>query len=184
MRSLPWIAFISQTGSEVVDISESLGICPKYILSNNRSKISDRTYKFIHDRKITLIISPFQIKNEDYSFIRYLPIDLITLNGFLKILPSWFCEENKGKIFNGHPGLITRYPELKGKDPQKRAYEGNYLYVGSVIHEVTPIVDDGQVVVVEEMLRKGGESLDDFYNILRGTSLESWKIFFKSKGYA
>lgn len=179
MKSLPWIAFISQTGSEVVDISESLGITPKYILSNNKNKISDRTHKFIYDNRITLIISPFHVEEKNYNFIKFLPIDLITLNGFLKILPGEFCEENQGKIFNGHPGLITRYPELKGKDPQLRAYKGNYPYVGSVIHKVTPIVDDGEVIVVEEVKRKGGETLDEIYNILRSTSLESWKKFFK-----
>ena len=44
--------------------------------------------------------------------------DLITLHGYLRIIPENICKQCK-HIYNGHPGLINMYPELKGKDPQE-----------------------------------------------------------------
>ena len=35
--------------------------------------------------------------------------------------PGEVCE--KRNIYNGHPGLITQYPQLKGKDPQQKAID-------------------------------------------------------------
>ena len=51
---------------------------------------------------------------------------LITLNGWLRIVPPDKCA--KYNIYNGHPGLITKYPELKGKDPQQRMWENIHEY--------------------------------------------------------
>jgi folate-dependent phosphoribosylglycinamide formyltransferase PurN len=54
------------------------------------------------------------------------PDAIVTLHGWLRVIPAYVCE--RSRIYNGHPGLITKYPELKGKDPQVRAFikEGKY----------------------------------------------------------
>jgi len=101
------------------------------------------------------------------------------LHGFLRILPPELFQYLTGKIYNGHPGLITYFPELKGKDPQIRAWEGKYDTIGSVVHKVTEGVDEGEVVRFAA-ISNTAQSLDDMYNLLRGTSLDSWIRFFKN----
>ena len=96
---------------------------------------------------------------------------IVTLHGWLRIVPPRICE--KHTIFNGHPGLITEYPELKGKDPQIRTFEGKYPVAGAVIHKVTAGVDEGKVLV-EERFNAMDLSLDDLFRILRDRSLYMW----------
>jgi len=105
--------------------------------------------------------------------------DLITLNGWLKIVPADKCEQYN--IVNGHPGLITRYPELKGFDPQKRfwADRSKYDYYGSIIHEVTAEVDEGKILSLSEKVVDGTEQ--EPFNILKETSLDAWLDFFKQQ---
>lgn len=102
----------------------------------------------------------------------YDPADtLITLHGYLRILPANIC--NRYTILNGHPGLITKYPELKGKDPQVRAWEGKYPLIGSVVHKVTPGVDEGEVIT-SVCYTNRCDTLDEIYGKLKQSSLESW----------
>ena len=83
------------------------------------------------------------------------------------------CKQCK-HIYNGHPGLINMYPELKGKDPQERIKPYMSL-IGSVVHKVTPEVDAGEIV--NNVAVKNNRY--DYYNILRETSLEAWEQFFE-----
>jgi folate-dependent phosphoribosylglycinamide formyltransferase PurN len=82
-------------------------------------------------------------------------------------------------MYNGHPGLITYYPELKGKDPQKRAWENiaSYTYIGSVIHDVTAEVDSGNIFFQKKRFSVNCTSLDETYKELKETSLETWVEF-------
>ena len=110
-------------------------------------------YYFTFNNKPTL---------EEYEeALFYFPEAIITLHGWLRIMPPSICE--KFKIYNGHPGLITDYPELKGKDPQERMFnDGNYTYYGSVVHKVVPEVDSGEIV--SEVKRFNTmKSLDEVY---------------------
>jgi folate-dependent phosphoribosylglycinamide formyltransferase PurN len=76
--------------------------------------------------------------------------------------------------------LITTYPQLKGKDPQIRAYNENYGVIGSVVHKVTPEVDDGDVLTYTEIYRQHEDTLDDIFEKLAFTSFKSWQKFFDS----
>ena len=102
---------------------------------------------------------------------------LVTLNGWLKIVPSDKCK--KYNIYNGHPGLITRYPELKGKDPQERAWNSihEYTHVGSVVHEVAEEVDGGNVIIEKEVNSSEITDLDSAFFTLRNTSFDAWVEF-------
>ena len=108
---------------------------------------------------------------------------IITLNGWLRIVPPDKC--SKYNIYNGHPGLITRYPELKGKDPQQRAWDDLHKYykVGSVVHKVVEEVDAGDVETVSEASTASILTIDDTYDALRKTSLEAWYSFLKERLY-
>ena len=173
MDRRPWVTLFSQTGAEIADISESLGRWPDLIITNKRPN---------HLRTIVSRIVEY-----GYTELPNIPTledienvlkdnAIITLHGWLRIMPPDICE--KYLIYNGHPGLITKYPELKGKDPQVRAFEGKYPIAGAVIHKVVAGVDEGKVIL-EEKFNAMDLSLDELFRILRDRSLFMWTTFLK-----
>ena len=95
-------------------------------------------------------------------------------------MPPEICEQHT--IYNGHPGLITEYPELKGKDPQVRAYEGikegKYPSAGAVIHKVVAGVDEGRIIL-QERFNTFNLDLDGLFRTLRDRSLYMWCKFLR-----
>lgn len=177
----PWIAFFSQTGSEIVDIAESLGRWPDVIVTNERPEHL-RTINPKLEGKVTFV--PNKPTVDDYFSLTKSHIHpIMTLHGWLRVVPAEFIERYPSRIFNGHPGLITDYPELKGKDPQVRTWEGiqegKFPTAGSVIHKVTAGVDEGEVKAFERFNTHSVESLDDLFNTLRDRSLYLWVNFLK-----
>lgn len=175
MDKKPWITFFSQTGAEIADISEAIGRWPDRIITNDRPE---------HLRTIDPRIQKqgyFTLNNkpdvEEYmELLEQFPDAIITLHGWLRVVPEYVCE--RSRIYNGHPGLITEYPELKGKDPQIRAYEGKYPVAGAVIHHVTAGVDEGKVIM-EERFNAFNLELNDLFRILRDRSLYMWCNFLR-----
>jgi len=175
MDNRPWITFFSQTGAEIADIAESLGRWPDRIITNDRPE---------HLRTIDPRIKKqgyFTFNNkpdvEEYmELLEQFPDAIVTLHGWLRVIPGYVCE--RSRIYNGHPGLITEYPELKGKDPQVRAFEGKYPVAGAVLHHVTAGVDEGKIIA-EERFNTFNLSLDDLFRILRDRSLYMWINFLK-----
>jgi len=176
METKVWIAFFSQTGAEIADIAESLGRWPDRIYTNERpDHLRTIDERIVKQGFFTLNNRPTLEEYED--FLVYFPEAIITLHGWLRIMPPEICE--KFRVFNGHPGLITEYPELKGKDPQVRAFEGKYPVAGAVIHHVTAGVDEGKVIM-EERFNNMNNSLDDLFRILRDRSLYMWCNFLRT----
>ena len=173
MDRRPWVTLFSQTGAEIADISESLGRWPDLIITNKRPNhlrtIDSRIVEYGYT-ELPNIPTLEDIENvlKDNA--------IITLHGWLRIMPPDICE--KYLIYNGHPGLITKYPELKGKDPQVRAFEGKYPIAGAVIHKVVAGVDEGKVIL-EEKFNAMDLSLDELFRILRDRSLFMWTSFLK-----
>jgi folate-dependent phosphoribosylglycinamide formyltransferase PurN len=136
----PWIALFSHTGSEVVSISRKLGFQPDLIVTNNtESKIAAKH----------VVSTASKPTVHDYRTIFNLVDDhpIITLHGWMRIIPDPICKEYD--IFNLHPGLITEYPELKGKDPQEKVFSMMEppQHVGCVIHKAVGEVDSGPVIM-------------------------------------
>ena len=175
MGATKWITFFSQTGAEIADISEALGRWPDVIVTNERPEhLRTVDPRIIKQGYYTWGNKPSE---EDYiSLLEKYPNAIVTLHGWLRIMPAYVCE--RSKIYNGHPGLITEYPELKGKDPQIRAYEGKYPTAGAVLHKVVAGVDEGRVIA-EERFNNFGLELDDLFRILRDRSLYMWHNFLK-----
>lgn len=173
MDQRQWVVFFSQTGTEIVDIAESLGRWPNKIITNERPEHLRKINNKLLEREITYL--PNKPTADDYDVVLQ-DNALITLHGWLRVMPPSIC--NKYLIYNGHPGLITEYPELKGKDPQVRAFEGKYPIAGAVIHKVTAEVDEGKVIS-EERFNTFGLELDDLFRILRDRSLYMWTNFLK-----
>ena len=173
MDQRQWVVFFSQTGTEIVDIAESLGRWPNKIITNERPEHLRKINDKLLEREITYL--PNKPTVDDYDVVLQ-DNALITLHGWLRVMPPSIC--NKYLIYNGHPGLITEYPELKGKDPQLRAFEGKYPMAGAVIHKVTAEVDEGKIIS-EERFNTFGLELDDLFRILRDRSLYMWTNFLK-----
>ena len=137
-----WTAFFSHTGTEIVNISNKIGRFPDVIVTNKEPGADD-----IHEGIQENIYVPKKPAVQDYRGILQ-PDTIVTLHGWMRIIPPEICEEYE--IYNLHPGLITKYPELKGADPQKRVAESfneeRYKHIGCVIHEVTAGVDEGPVL--------------------------------------
>ena len=175
MDRRPWITFFSQTGAEIANIAESIGRWPDRIITNDRPE---------HLRTIDPRIEKqgyFTFNNkpdvEEYmELLEQFPDAIVTLHGWLRVVPAYVCE--RSRIYNGHPGLITEYPELKGKDPQIRAFEGKYPVAGAVLHHVTAGVDEGKIIA-EERFNADNLELDDLFRILRDRSLYMWCNFLK-----
>jgi len=176
-----WGVLISQTGSEVVAISEKLGILPSLIVTNNITKISPRNMEIFGENNVEIRTIPHRPSLVDYLRTRINLKELITLHGYLRILPEEFFPYLKGGVYNGHPALITKYPELKGFNKQEdiAGNQEKYPICGSVIHECIPELDAGKVVVVHGTTNTAN-TIDEAYALLRETSLKSWKTFFKS----
>lgn len=168
-----WVAFFSQTGAEICDIAESLDRWPDVIVTNARPAALRTIDERLKDKKV--IILPNKPQPMHYTTVCK-GAEIVTLHGWLRVVPGSICE--KYTIFNGHPGLITKYPELKGKDPQVKAHKLGHNVAGSVIHRVTAGVDEGKVLA-EERFNAMGLSLDELFRILRDRSLYLWTDFLK-----
>ena len=177
-----WITFFSQTGSEIVELSKSIGRKPDLLVTNNfEDKI--KFHPGIRELGVTIMSAKHDLlMNYVRNQVVYnVPQTLISLHGYLRILPADICE--KYEIYNGHPGAITLYPELKGKDPQEKVWQNNdkYTIIGSVVHKCTSELDDGDVLK-SVYVRNRNYSRDDLYASLKMTSLSAWNFFLKEKG--
>ena len=181
-----WAALFSQTGSEICNLSEKLDRYPNLVISDNtdKNKIVDSRIELNCKKLLWRKYKGVTAEEKLNYYKNHLAgFDIITLHGWLNIVPAEIC--NEFKIYNGHPGLINYYPELKGKDPQVRAWDNinNYQFIGSVIHRVTPGVDEGPVVCYKKVTSTCCIGLDSTFGILKQTSLDSWVDFFNNKRY-
>ena len=113
-----WVAFFSHTGNEIYNISKKIGRFPDRVITNrapgdkciNKQLISRVDVVYVSDRPAV----------EDYNRVIWND-SVVTLHGWMRVVPKSVCKDYT--IYNLHPGLITKYPELKGADTQKRVYE-------------------------------------------------------------
>ena len=70
------------------------------------------------------------------------------------------------------------YPELKGKDPQMKAFNLKHDLMGCVIHKVTAGVDEGKVLK-EVFFNAWGITEENMWKTLRDRSSYLWIKFLK-----
>lgn len=173
-----WIACFSQTGKEIALICKKLGRIPDKIITNqelfHNIKISNDLLMLAARRMIQVDKNP---TIEDYRKV-FEPNAIITLNGWLRIVPPEICSEYE--IYNGHPGDIVTYPELKGKDPQQKAFDMKLKESGCVIHKVTPELDSGEVIK-HAKINIENLNVPDIINVLRVRSVDLWADLLKEK---
>jgi len=176
---MKWAALYSQSGSEICDISEQIGRYPDLVISDNVLGVPKTDSRIVNTKKAIYGQYKPLTKTQKESYYDVLKdYDLITLHGWLNIVPKSVCE--KYVIYNGHPGLINYYPELKGRDPVDKVWSriSDYLYVGSVIHRVTPEVDGGEIICYAKESYVSCTTLKETYITSKRTSLASWIDFF------
>ena len=179
---MKWIAFFSQTGSEIVELSKWLDRKPDLIVTNNfEEKI--KFHPGVRELGVTIMSARHDmIMNYFRNQVIYnVSETIISLHGYLRILPADICE--KYEIYNGHPGAIDLFPELKGKDPQEKVWQENdkYNIIGSVVHKCTAELDAGAILKAVH-LRNRNYSKEELYASLKMTSLSAWSFFLKEKG--
>lgn len=173
----PHIAFFSQTGSEIVEVSKLLGRWPDMIVTNERPEHLRKIHPALENKHLVFVEN--KPTEEELSMILSQYVNpLITLHGWLRIMPPNLC--NTYEIYNGHPGLITEYPELKGKDPQEKAFKLGLDFSGCVIHKVTEGVDEGEVLLERKVSIKELK-LEKIFRILHRISVSLWAEFLNKK---
>ena len=177
-----WIAFFSQTGSEIVELSKSIGRKPDLLVTNNfEDKI--KFHPGIRELGVTIMSARHDMVMNYFrhQVVYNVSQTLISLHGYLRILPADICE--KYEIYNGHPGAIDLYPELKGKDPQMKVWQDNtkYSIIGSVVHKCTAELDGGEVLKAVH-LRNRNSTVEELFSSLKMTSLSAWNFFLREKG--
>lgn len=179
---MKWIAFFSQTGSEIVELSKRLGRKPDLLVTNN----FEEKIKFnpgIRELGVTIMSAKHDLVMNYFrnQVVYNVSETLISLHGYLRVLPADICE--KYEIYNGHPGAIELYPELKGMNPQARVWQDNdkYTIIGSVVHKCTAELDGGEVLK-SVYVRNRNYTEEELYNSLKMTSLSAWNFFMREKG--
>ncbi len=183
-----WIAMFSHTGSEIVNISKIIGKKPAKVITNQKPNS-----KNIHPDIKTFPNVVYTKSNPTSADYDYLFEDtehaLISLHGWMRIIPGDVCKDYE--IWNLHPGLISEYPELKGKDPQRRVFENNettgggtkeYDKVGCVIHKAVAEVDAGSIFM-ERSTRNNYSGQADLEAGLHGMASDMWVDFLNHKLY-
>jgi len=173
-----WVALYSMSGSEIVKISTHIGKYPDLIITDNENIESwHPMMKSLAYLNILITISKANRKNIEVlkNLFTSDQQTCITLHGWLNIVPAEICEAFE--IYNGHPGLINVFPELRGKDPQQRVWDSidKYPIVGSVVHKVVAEVDAGDIISSDTASSDRCTSLDETYKVLTDTSFNAWK---------
>lgn len=173
---MKWVAFFSQTGSEIYNISQTLNIVPDVIVTNKQdlSKINQDLYHLYLDR---IVVLPTKPSPENYRAILE-GCNIATLHGWLRIIPPCVCEEYN--IYNSHPAPLSRYPFLKGKDPQQKCFEMNLVYGGNTIHKCIAEVDAGDIEA-ENSVDIQNCTLDEVYSKVHKAATELWCRFLTKK---
>ena len=168
-----WVCFFSQTGTEINCIRKALGRDPDYIIFNN-SSYEKVNKELLQDCRSKIIEISNRPSKEEYERICNLlePDCLITLHGYLRILPGWFCD--KYYILNGHPGN-TLYDNgiLRGSNPQEKAYRLGLKCTASTIHRCTAELDAGEVIDLQSVYIEG-LTLDEVYERVHDNSVSQW----------
>lgn len=80
---------------------------------------------------------------------------LVVLAGFMRILTAEFVEHYSDKLINIHPSLL---PKFKGLDTHQRAIDAGEAEHGASVHFVTPVLDDGPVILQAKVPVMGDDS--------------------------
>lgn len=167
-----WVAIFSHSGSELASVIETIGKEPDYIVTNqfDSNKIDKRLRKKIE----------YMEAKDIHDWLTALADDnpVVTLHGYNRIIPERALTE---KMYNVHPGDTIKYPELRGKDPQKKALELGLNSTGVIIHQVDEGVDTGETQMVGTHPIREGITEKELIDELRVVAIGLWCAFLVGK---
>lgn len=166
---MKWVALFSQSGKELYHISRNIGTVPDIILTNNKD--SNTWYEDLYRVPRIAIMKSKDIHN---ILLNKKPC-IITMHGYNRILPPEITKLHQ--VFNGHPGDIIKYPELKGKDPQEKAFNLKLPSTGTVIHRATEELDGGDIHLFKRVDIDSKWTLNELCDHLRSASIDLWTNF-------
>lgn len=185
-----WYGLFSHTGKELETLAgkdHDWNVRLDTVITNNmdyQGKLSAqgiRVFKLASFKDVNWLLKQPRIV-EDNS--------LVTLNGYMGIVPADVLQDLRSrgcKVYNIHPAPIQLYPELRGKDPQERMYEGiqkrEYTFIGVVIHEVDAGVDTGKIVHWVLQMADHTMTKDELYTRLHELGTQAWESFFRERMY-
>ncbi len=82
-------------------------------------------------------------KKKIFETAQSLNPDLITLAGYMQLVPAWYIEQNIGKIINVHPSLLPAYP---GLNTHARVLADRTTEHGCTVHFVDTGIDTGPTI--------------------------------------
>jgi folate-dependent phosphoribosylglycinamide formyltransferase PurN len=175
-----WVTFFSQTGSEIYKISKKINRVPDVIVTNKpKDKVLEINQDLFFEYVDRIVWLPKKPSVEEYKQV--IPKDsLVTLHGWLRIIPPEICEEYE--IYNLHPAPIhlDGYDKYKGKDPQVRIFEDKTKYSGNVIHECIPELDAGKILAKNQFDVRGFD-LDMVFKLTHSKATELWCSFLENR---
>jgi len=148
-----WAIFISGRGSNLaalLDLRDQIEI--KLVVSSQQD-----AYGLKRARRAglpTLILEKKINWDQLETELRARRVNAIFLAGFMRIVPKSFIDAWPGQILNLHPSLLPAY---KGLDSIARAY-ADAADIGVSIHQVTPGVDEGPVILQRRCLNAASTS--------------------------
>ena len=83
-------------------------------------------------------------------------IELIVLNGYMRILTPEFVKKWKGRLINIHPSLL-KYP---GANAQRDALDDGAKITGCTVHLVDEGVDTGEILAQSEVPIFDGDTIE------------------------
>ena len=72
------------------------------------------------------------------------PVDLVCLAGFMRVLTPFFIQHWPGRLINIHPSLL---PDYKGLHTHERVLQDGKSESGCTVHHVVPEMDSGPIIV-------------------------------------
>ena len=75
-------------------------------------------------------------------------VELVVLNGYMRILTPWFVRRWKGRLVNIHPSLL---PDFPGAHAHRDALAAGVSVTGCTVHLVDEGVDSGPILAQREI---------------------------------
>ena len=175
-----WYSLFSHTGQETTDLAKMLYPDVELVVAITNNSRYEGPLPCI---KLTLAkyINEWLMEPGNVE-----PGSIVTLNGYMRIIPEEvinYLHSINCRLLNIHPAPIQLYPDLRGKDPQERLYEGiqsgKYHYIGVVIHNVDAGVDTGSIVNWSTEFADPNMTKDELYQRLHDIGTKLWLEVFK-----
>jgi len=151
LRKINIAILTSNTAGNLQSIIEhvergTLNVNISVIISDNSGSLG---LKIAKEHGIEGVCIPYEGNRKEHedkilTCLRKHAVDLVVLDGYMRILSPSFIREYKNKIMNIHPSLLPAFP---GKNAWKQALDHGVKVSGCTIHFADKDVDAGPIIL-------------------------------------